>query len=480
MNVAVAPALQPRKRAPDPVSGCSRANASAIQAPAPLAKKPRRSRARIECSDDEPLHGEYYASVHEQSIEPRREQPSEWPREPADEALPRQLGDSLLDLLVLPRNEGSTLPPELARFVANDGYLDHGRITQPVEARCIFAGCSGTASRLLELVHHMMTPAHILLWPNAPTAYRLNGHSKSPCTAKLPDIAVCPFAASNGQCTNLDWAAFRVVVEQCVARISAGEKLFTDGPKAKEAARNRKIKGHELTVQWNKLRLCIDRVVAMDFILHNLQRSTGLRCSCGFIFGSAVNAALHVSTGCTGERHSSLDFLASRPPLAKTQHLRILAQSFTPDDDSSGTPSKVTVDNNLEDDEVDVSDDEKFPSKSYNRHGTLCVWERDLEAQPILDAAPPGNLIFFLKRYSGPARRGQGKKRDSPLKEIFQSHGRAFDLHCPVLQIRQDDLSTAVHPIIPTMPEFTEYYNAFLKSCLDPKVFYAAGNTYNT
>lgn len=95
MNVAVAPALQPRKRAPDPVSGCSRANASAIQAPAPLAKKPRRShawielsgdeplhreprrsRARIESSDDEPLHEEYYASVHEKSIEPRREQPT--------------------------------------------------------------------------------------------------------------------------------------------------------------------------------------------------------------------------------------------------------------------------------------------------------------------------------------------------------------------------------------------------------------------
>lgn len=103
----VAPALQSRKRAPDPVSGCSRASASAIQAPAPLAKKPRRShariessddeplheeprrsRGRIESSDDEPLHEEYYASVYGQSVEPRREQSSELSLGPSNEAPP--------------------------------------------------------------------------------------------------------------------------------------------------------------------------------------------------------------------------------------------------------------------------------------------------------------------------------------------------------------------------------------------------------
>ncbi|KAI7547944.1 hypothetical protein KC331_g4708 [Hortaea werneckii] len=165
----------PRKRAPDTVDSCPGADTSSFTTnePGPFEKKSKRP--QVECE-----------SPTEASNDPPREQLTEVPHEQSDET----------------RKEQDRLPPELASFVRSDGYLDHGRITQPVRANCIFARCSGAASWLPGLVTHMMATYDVARWPDAPVS--VNRQSKSLCTAELSDRAVCPFAASNGMCTNRD------------------------------------------------------------------------------------------------------------------------------------------------------------------------------------------------------------------------------------------------------------------------------------
>lgn len=161
-------------------------------------------------------------------------------------------------------DEQDRLPSELNLFVTSAGFLDHKRITQLLPAKCIFGGCSGTAARLPELVTHIMTPWDISCWPDAPTAGPFSRKDKSPCTATLSDRAVCPFATSNGLCTNLDWPAFQRVVKDYVARISATEQVMSTQRRLQK--RTDRFERTQLLA----LRKLIDRVVAIDFLLHNL------------------------------------------------------------------------------------------------------------------------------------------------------------------------------------------------------------------
>lgn len=100
--------------------------------------------------------------------------------------------------------EQDRLPSELHRFVISNGYLDYKRVLQPSLVECVFAGCLGTVSRLPELATHIIASYYLARWPNAPTTRPVKAKDKSLCTAALLDRAVCPFAASNRLCTNLD------------------------------------------------------------------------------------------------------------------------------------------------------------------------------------------------------------------------------------------------------------------------------------
>lgn len=225
---------------------------------------------------DTQLHEQHDKLLDEEHVGQSYEQPGETSTQASDE-------------------EQDDLPPELKLFVTSTGYLDHGRITQPLHAECIVAGCAGTAARLLELVTHMMTPWDIVCWPGAPTGTPFGRKDKLPCTATLLDRAVCPFATSNGSCAILDWAAFREVVRDYVVRIAAGEQVMSLYRKVKK--RTDRFERTQLL----SLRKFIDRIVAINFVLHNVQKSPGLRCGCGFVFRSAVSAALPVSAGCNSE-----------------------------------------------------------------------------------------------------------------------------------------------------------------------------------
>ena len=147
-----------------------------------VARKEIRYRPRKEMRNRPPR-----GFVYEEN-DPPRQQPKEVPHE--------QPGESET------MEEQDRLSPKLATFVKGNGRLDHKRITQLVQAECIFARCSGTVSRLQELATHILASHNLAHWPNAPVL--VNRKGKSLCTAELTDRAVCPFAASNSMCTNLD------------------------------------------------------------------------------------------------------------------------------------------------------------------------------------------------------------------------------------------------------------------------------------
>ena len=302
-----------------------------------------------------------------------------------------------------------------------------------------------------------MSPAsQMLLFP-------INRQSKSPCTAELSDRAVCPFAASNGMCKNLDWAAFQVVVKDCTAKIAAGEMVITVSAKGKRVCRNKKPSAQTLSKQLYFLRRIIGRVVAIDFVLHNLQNSPGLRCSCGFVFGSAVSAALHVSAGCTGEPLTSLDFLASVPPITAWKLGRGLSAELLTPSDSGGTFTKVIANGNEEDDGHDVSANEKPEDtrvRAFHHQSILCIREHNLEVQSIVDAVPSGKLVFSLDRHSGDHI---PKNQAQTWKKYAETHNRAFQLSCTMVRLEQDELRSMIHPLPPTMPEYIEMQKAFMQ-----------------
>ncbi|GAB1735036.1 hypothetical protein NU219Hw_g106t1 [Hortaea werneckii] len=156
-------ARRPRKRAVDPISGCENTSASALQAPEPLTKKPKHSRVRRE--QPYGLRSEQHDDLpRRQSNRPRRERPwdllrahtndlphghiDDLAREHPDTRIheqhdqqsheervgqPYEQPDETSALAT--DEEQSHLPSELDPFVTSTGYLDHGRITQPLHAR---------------------------------------------------------------------------------------------------------------------------------------------------------------------------------------------------------------------------------------------------------------------------------------------------------------------------------------------------------
>ena len=69
---------------------------------------------------------------------------------------------------------------------------------------------------------------------------------------------------------------------------------------------------------------------------------------------------------------------------------------------------------------------------------------------------PPGNFVFFLERDSGKrtARRGLAKG-------LMTTHSQTFHIYYLALRVYTESVAIVMHPIIPTLPEFVEYYDAF-------------------
>lgn len=117
-----------------------------------------------------------------------------------------------------------------------------------------------------------------------------------------------------------------------------------------------------------------------------------------------MSAALHVSAGCTGERHDSLSFLASFPPIGASRKCPSLESAIFGPDDFDDTSPEEAANTDREDDGPDVAQDDEdndgARSRSFDYYTILCVRKDDLQARSILDAAPPGKLVFSLDRYS--------------------------------------------------------------------------------